>query len=209
MHSDAQWDAWADTLAEEDYVLIDGYLPPELLAQLMVFFHAKQDELTPAKVGTLNARQQAPDIRSDMTYWLDQDRDQSLKEVFAWIEESLLRWNRLLFLSLSGYEFHLAYYPKGGHYAKHLDQFRGRNNRLISCVLYLNPDWRPGDGGELQLYDSTGTHERLHISPIMNRMIFFRSDAVWHAVLPTSAPRKSLTGWLLYRPSDVGAIIGA
>ncbi len=209
MHSDAQWEAWADRLAEDAYVLIDDYLSPPLLEQLLAFFQAKQDSLTPAKVGALGDRQILQDIRSDLTYWLDKQRDTSLASVFAWIEESLQRWNRLLFLSLSGYEFHLAFYPKGGHYAKHLDQFRGRNNRLISCVLYLNSNWNEGDGGELQLYDALGKNETLRIAPIMNRMVFFRSDTVWHAVLPAKAPRKSLTGWLLYQPSDVGAVLGA
>ena len=47
------------------------------------------------------------------------------------------------------------------------------------------------------------------LRPYMNRMVFFRSDVVWHAVRPAQAPRKSLTGWLLYQPSDVGAVSGS
>jgi len=90
-----------------------------------------------------------------------------------------------------------------------LDQFRGRNNRLISCVLYLNENWKVGDGGELQLYNTSGEVPTHRIEPLRNRMVFFRSDTVWHEVLPAHAPRKSLTGWLLYRPSGVGAVIGA
>ena len=209
MHSDALWESWADLLADQGYVVIDQFLPAPILADLLAFFKAKQDELTPARVGALGERQQLSDVRSDLTFWLDKPRDTALASVFSWIEESLQRWNRLLFLSLSGYEFHLAYYPTGGHYAKHLDQFRSRNNRMISCVLYLNPHWKEGDGGELQLYDATGEVETFRIAPYMNRMVFFRSDVVWHAVRPAKAPRKSLTGWLLYQPSDVGAVLGA
>lgn len=209
MHSDAQWEAWADALADQEYVIIDDYLSPALLHVLLDFFQQKEDALTPAKIGAHQSRQKVEEIRSDLTYWLDKERDTHLAPVFHWIEESLSRWNRLLFLSLGGYEFHLAFYPTGGHYAKHLDQFKGRNNRLISCVLYLNPDWKPGDGGELQLYDPQGDAEAERIEPVMNRMVFFRSDTVWHAVLPAKVPRRSLTGWLLYRPSDVGSILGA
>ncbi|HAB35466.1 MAG TPA: 2OG-Fe(II) oxygenase, partial [Cryomorphaceae bacterium] len=152
MHSEQDWEAWADALADREYVVIDGYLPDELLALLEHFFQQHQDALQQAKVGALDERQEALSVRSDLTYWLDRERDKGLSPLFAWIEESLQRWNRLLYLSLSGYEFHLAYYPTGGHYRKHLDQFRGRNNRLISCVLYLNENWKVGDGGELQLY---------------------------------------------------------
>ena len=209
MHSDLQWEAWADALAEHEYVVIDGYLPDDLLHLLERFFQQHQDALQQAKVGAWADRQEALKVRSDLTYWLDRQRDNALDPLFAWIETSLQRWNRLLYLSLSGYEFHLAYYPNGGHYSKHLDQFRGRNNRLISCVLYLNADWKPGDGGELQLYDPRGETPTERIQPLRNRMVFFRSDTVWHEVLPAHAPRKSLTGWLLYQPSGVGAVIGA
>ena len=148
-------------------------------------------------------------MRSDLTYWLDRPRDLDLSLLFDWIEESTRRWNELLFLSLSGHEFHVAYDPLGGHYRKHLDQFRGRNNRLISCVLYLNEGWTPGDGGELRLFDGKGEEERTCIAPVINRMVFFRSDTVWHEVLPTRVARKSLTGWLLYHPRGVGAVLGA
>lgn len=209
MHREQDWEAWADALAEQEYVVIDGYLPDEILSQLEHFFQHHQDVLQQAKVGALAERQEALSVRSDLTYWLDRNRDRELAPLFAWIEESLQRWNRLLYLSLSGYEFHLAYYPEGGHYRKHLDQFRGRNNRLLSCVLYLNEHWQAGDGGELQLYDPSGEVPTHRIEPLRNRMVFFRSDTMWHEVLPAHAPRKSLTGWLLYQPSGVGAVIGA
>jgi len=114
VHSDALWESWADLLADQGYVVIDQFLPAPILAELLAFFKAKQDELTPARVGALGERQQLSDVRSDLTFWLDKPRDTALASVFSWIEESLQRWNRLLFLSLSGYEFHLAYYPTGG-----------------------------------------------------------------------------------------------
>lgn len=209
MHTDHQWNAWADALAQDDYVVIDDYLPQALLQSLLDFFEARQADFAQAQVGTRQDRKTALSIRSDLTFWLDRQRDEALSPLFAWLEESLQRWNQLLFLSLSGHEFHLAYYPTGGHYRKHLDQFRGRNNRLISCVLYLNAQWSPGDGGELNLFDASGQTVRTSIEPIMNRMVFFRSDTVWHEVLPTRTPRKSLTGWLLYHPSGVGSVLGA
>lgn len=209
MHNDAQWNAWADALAQNDYVVIDDYLPQNLLQQLLLFYDARQTDFEQAKIGARQDRQAALEVRSDLTFWLDRHRDVELDALFGWIEESLRRWNELLFLSLSGHEFHLAYYPSGGHYQKHLDQFRGRNNRMISCVLYLNADWQPGDGGELRLFDEKGEQVRTCVEPVINRMVFFRSDTVWHEVLPTRVARKSLTGWLLYHPRGVGAVLGA
>ena len=53
MHSDALWESWADLLADQGYVVIDQFLPAPILADLLAFFKAKQDELTPARVGAL------------------------------------------------------------------------------------------------------------------------------------------------------------
>ena len=209
MHSDNQWNAWADALAQNDYVVIDDYLSPNVLQQLLDFFDARRSDFEQAQIGAWQDRQLALEVRSDLTFWLDRQRDIDLAPLFDWIDESLRRWNELLFLSLSGHEFHLAYYPSGGHYRKHLDQFRGRNNRLLSCVLYLNEGWAHGDGGELRLFDEKGEKERACIEPLINRMVFFRSDKVWHEVLPTQVARKSLTGWFLYHPRGVGAVLGA
>jgi len=71
VHSDALWESWADLLADQGYVVIDQFLPAPVLADLLAFFKAKQDELTPARVGALGERQQLSDVRSDLTFWLD------------------------------------------------------------------------------------------------------------------------------------------
>ena len=38
MHSELQWEAWANAMAEHEYVVIDGYLPDDLLHLLEGFF---------------------------------------------------------------------------------------------------------------------------------------------------------------------------
>ena len=48
MHSEHDWEAWADALADREYVVIDGYLPDELLALLEHFFQQHQDALQQA-----------------------------------------------------------------------------------------------------------------------------------------------------------------
>lgn len=50
-------------------------------------------------------------------------------------------------------EGHLAVYPPGSHYSRHVDQHVGSRHRLVSCILYLNPPgWREEDGGQLRMY---------------------------------------------------------
>lgn len=38
----------------------------------------------------------------------------------------------------------------GDFYLKHLDSFRGNENRKLTTVFYLNENWTPADGGELK-----------------------------------------------------------
>lgn len=61
--------------------------------------------------------------------------------------------NRHFFLGLFEYEAHFAKYEAGDFYLKHLDSFRGNENRKLTTVFYLNENWTPADGGELKIYD--------------------------------------------------------
>jgi len=118
----------------------------------------------------------------------------------SWFNELIENLKRHCFLSLSGSEFHIAKYPPGSHYNRHLDQFHHRNNRQITVLLYLNDQWKRGDGGELKIYRDQGD---LLIEPIARRLLLFRSDVVEHEVLVTHVPRYSFTGWLLKKEPDL------
>ena len=203
IHSDDQWSKWFDTLAENDFVLIDDFLSVNLLAVVRDFFQKQETQFSPAKVGQARLEQRVPEIRSDMTYWLDRQRDVEMNDFFLLMEDIMERLKLDLFLSLQGFEFHFALYPSGGFYKPHLDQFDARSNRMISVIVYLNEDWQPSDGGELRIHK-----EDMHtdVQPVLNRAIIFRSDCVLHEVLPSVTPRRSLTGWLLKRPSGVGVL---
>lgn len=202
-YRDEQWSNWFDTLAENDFVVVDDFLPDVLLKEVLHFFTEQETEFRPAKIGQAHLEQRVPEIRSDMTYWLDKQRDQKLQVFFELIEELMEKLKRELFLSLQGYEFHFALYPPGGFYKPHLDQFDARSNRMISFIIYLNPNWQTGDGGELRIHKE---ERKIDIEPIMNRAVLFRSDTVLHEVLSATKPRRSLTGWLLKRPSGVGVL---
>ncbi|CAJ1418388.1 unnamed protein product [Effrenium voratum] len=50
-----------------------------------------------------------------------------------------------------------AVYGPGAHYVPHKDMYSGgsagfENTRLLTILCYLNPDWKPGDGGELRVF---------------------------------------------------------
>lgn len=193
--------SWIDKLAEQDYLIIDNFFNEEELIQINNFFNAQieADNLVKAGIGATNYKI-IEDVRGDFIYWLNEARDTTFSEFFKRIKEITFLLNRYCYLSISGNEFHMALYPKGAHYDRHLDQFKERNNRLISVVFYLNENWKQGDGGELKIYKE----QEIVIPPIYNRLVLFKSDVVEHEVLVTHVNRKSITGWLLYQPVGLG-----
>lgn len=197
------WENRMDILSEFNYVVMDDFLPMQVLTNLKNYFSKKEalEKLDKAAIGVTGESKIINEIRGDYTFWLDKERDQENLHVFDTLEEVKMIINRYCYLSLSDYEFHLALYPIGSFYKKHLDQFKGRNNRMISMIIYLNEGWKNGDGGELKIYPE-GKESKI-IEPLENRCILFRSDVLYHEVLPTLKPRRSLTGWMLYQPSPL------
>lgn len=206
-YNDEQWVDWIDQLADRDYVVIDNFLPDEDHAQMRSFLmdRLEEDKFKQAGIGSVYNNLTEKAIRSDFTYWLDRERDQEINTFFRVVEETIGNLNRYCFLSLSGFEFHFAHYPKGTFYKRHLDQFKERSNRLISMIIYLNEDWSKGDGGELVIYRDD---EAITVEPLNNRCILFKSHVLEHEVLISNKDRFSVTGWLLHQPSGVGYILG-
>ena len=201
------WEIRADHLAENDWVILDGFVPDNLLSVSRNFLKERLalEEFKQAGIGALNDFRIEKSIRSDEIFWLERNRDLELSGFFALVDEAIAHLNRLCFLSISGSEFHLAHYPPGSFYKRHLDQFDFRSNRLISVVFYLNEFWKPEHGGELRLHESDGTYQ--DVAPLPGRMILFKSEAVPHEVMLSNASRYSITGWLLHHPPGLGYLL--
>ncbi|KAL0482785.1 hypothetical protein AKO1_014244 [Acrasis kona] len=82
---------------------------------------------------------------------------------------------------------------KGGSFSMHSDSDVKQDDRVISGVLYLNPDWKRGDGGELKLYPYP--QDPVVIEPVMDRLVLFSSPHMVHRVLPAYQERYCLTFW--------------
>ena len=205
-YSTDQWTLWLDKLAIDDFVVVDNFISDQLFDNVQQYFQQQmnQEQFAKAAIGSSTDRQIDSAVRGDFIYWLDKSRDQSLTELFNLFDETIQQIKQQLFLSLSDYEFHLALYPPGTHYDKHIDQFKGKNNRVISMLIYLNENWKPGDGGELAIYQPDGN--QLLVEPLAKRLILFKSDSVEHAVRQTNTSRKSITGWLLRQPASLGIL---
>lgn len=74
-------------------------------------------------------------------------------------------------------------------------------NRRLNALIYLNPNWEPGWGGEFGIYDENGDVCIKEVAPIFNRLVIFDShDKSFHGLpaplkFPEGEVRKSI---LLY-----------
>lgn len=138
------------------------------------------------------------DVRTDLVMWLREgELSVCQQHYFALLEELRMEFNRNLFLGLLDFEGHFAVYPEGGFYKPHLDRHRGTEDRLVTVILYLNPKWQPGDGGELKIRTTPGEKagEFFTVEPRMGTLVCFLAGDFWHEVLPARKTRASITGW--------------
>ena len=83
---------------------------------------------------------------------------------------------------------------QGGCFPCHYDNSGRPSNRSITCLVYLNPCWKIGDGGELVLHPFLDS--QVIIAPLMGRAVFFKSDLVLHSVRPAISERLCFTIWV-------------
>lgn len=183
---------------------IDAKLCRALYAELQEL--AADDALTDAGVGRGDQHQLRRDIRGDAIIWLNRE-SQAQRDYLALMAELQWQINQALYLGLFEFEAHFAHYPPGAFYKTHYDSFKGRANRVISTVLYLNPEWPQEGGGEMAIYAADDeTHELARIRPEAGTFVCFLSNRVPHAVLPTHYSRASIAGWFR-RNASLGGLV--
>ena len=192
-------------LAEHGYAIVPNFLPQTNCRQLFEY----ATEIPPslwqqAGIGRADNYTTNTQVRQDRIRWLSpaQAIENSYLSVMGTLRQQI---NRSLFMGLFDYECHLAHYPPGTFYRRHLDAFKGRSNRILSTVFYLNEDWQAGDGGELVIY---GENEVVleTILPEAGKLVLFLSDTFVHEVLTGTRDRYSITGWFRLNASIGGVI---
>ena len=182
-----------ENLIERGYFILEGFLTADLCSQII-----HESELLPlkkAKIGKGSEEKQVDEIRNDSIYWLDENSPSSWEQAYLnEVEKIRVVLNQNLYLGLKQFEGHFARYDQGGFYKKHLDQFQGNNDRVVSLITYLNT---PSNGGELRVYKKNNPEEiECDIAPQTGMLVCFLSKELYHEVLPTNHKRYSLTGWL-------------
>ncbi|HMR55729.1 MAG TPA: 2OG-Fe(II) oxygenase [Cyclobacteriaceae bacterium] len=193
----------ADGLAEQGFAVIDHFLLPEEVDAILTLDEFQNGLLhfKKAGIGHQQEKQINEGIRGDYIQWIDRATASPAIQVYLQKLNTLISFvNQSLYLSLKDYEVHLTQYPPGTFYKRHLDQFKKDDHRKLSAICYLNPNWKPEEGGQLRLYLPD---KMLDILPEAGRLVCFRSDLLEHEVLPATRPRLSLTGWLLDQVADL------
>lgn len=163
------------------------------MSAISSFFHTHRGEFEPAKIGKGQSRQRNESVRGDYTYWIDPLNPPTEFSPLMEILESLkTNLNQEIFLGAREYECHLAFYPPGTFYQKHVDRFNNDSSRVLSFIFYVHDEWQPGDGGELVLHGEKETA----INPIPGSLMVFLSDNLPHEVKPCKRERRSFTGWM-------------
>lgn len=193
----------ADSLATCGYAVVPAFLPDNFVAALRNEALSLQaaGKLKRATVGKADDNKLDNKIRGDSIHWLNHAESSAVQHAFSSIMEALREaLNQHLFLGLFELENHFAIYPPGAIYHKHLDQFRGNEERQVSCILYLNEEWQEDNGGQLRLYlDGIAPEPYIDTVPLGGTLVVFLSGKFWHEVLPATQPRISLTGWFRTR----------
>jgi len=181
-------------LVSRGWTVLDDFFEPDLIAELNAECRLQQQLGLMRQAGTGRAGQFAVQqlLRADQIRWLEPGMSPAVDRYLVHIETLRACFNRHLYLGLQECESHFAFYPPGAFYQKHVDRFSHEDSRVISAVLYLNPEWEADHSGALRLHLEKSTED---IAPVSNRFVLFISAQVLHEVIATNADRLSLTGW--------------
>ncbi len=186
-------------LFDDGITVRDEFLSRSRVRELVECLEMRRSrgEFGAARVGAEAGRQRREEIRGDWTCWLAEPLSPAERAVLNDLEGLRLRLNREGFLGLFDLEAHYACYPPGAGYARHVDQPRGREQRRVSVIVYLNEHWEPEAGGQLRIFGTDGGHR--DVEPLAGRLVCFLTAGREHAVLPARHDRLSISGWFRCR----------
>ncbi|HAV16943.1 2OG-Fe(II) oxygenase [Acinetobacter nosocomialis] len=177
-----------DDLNANGFAIVNHAYSTEYLAQVATECSHHFDEFREAGIqnGVVST------IRSDHILWINESlpiAEQHVETLTSFCQHL----NQAFFLGIKEVEAHFACYNAGEFYALHRDNPQQKNDRIISTVYYLHPEWQDDWGGQLRLQDK---NDIWHIiTPEPNRLVIFQSNLL-HEVLVSKQQRLSITAWL-------------
>lgn len=164
----------------------------DVFDQQDVLLLQKESGFIEYKAATLTQGERRQSIRGDDIRWIDEDCPIGMDYLRS-IMLLAKYFNQTLYAGIRRSEAHYACYPAGFGYQWHVDNPKGRDERVISAVFYLNDDWQTTDGGEILVIDKMGKQQTLQ--PKANRLVIFDSN-LRHQVNITHRYRFSIATWM-------------
>lgn len=193
--SESLYETITDDLVRQGYSINPEALPPSLAKALyQQVLELNQAEFDTAGIGRQQAHTVDTRVRTDEICWINGSTNTG-QNWLNWAGGLREYINSQLFLGLFSFESHFAHYGPGDFYKRHLDAFKGESNRLLSLVVYLNPEWEEEDKGELVLYRDEHDMTGIKVSPTFGTVVAFLSEDFPHEVLPAKRDRYSIAGW--------------
>lgn len=185
----------AEGLESRGFVVLPAALPEFLSDSLLAYLASlRGSDFHQAGIGRGREQVRNGFVRRDRIHWIEEGNSHS-RPWLDWAQRLRGYLNRRLFLGLFSFESHFSHYLRGDFYRKHVDAFRGKSNRVLSLVTYLNKGWEPGQGGELVIYSPDGNEELLQVQPGFATLVLFLSEEIPHEVRMTERERFAVAGW--------------
>lgn len=202
MLSDGQCEQILSDLEESGLFTCDGFFDHKYIVELQNYCESlqKDNAFRQSAIGKKSIESKNIAIRSDSIFWIE-NFSGPMESIGKWLG-SLADVLKLHFRQpISQIESHFSNYPPGSHYDKHKDNTSGEHQRLFTFIIYLNLNWKTGDGGELVIYQPDNPDRILKtVAPKAGTFVLFRSDLFAHEVRTANAHRSTFTGWLRRGP---------
>ena len=189
----------AEDIRTKGYSINPSALPLSLGDSLLQSITTMNDEnFVHARIGREQFLMKNQFVRKNEICWITGESDVG-RDWLQWTSEMKVFLNRRLLLGLFSFESHFTHYAVGDFYKRHVDALRSKKhldsaNRMLSVVVYLNPDWIPENGGELVLYKDECDQEGISVTPCFGTVVVFLSEDFPHEVLTTNRDRYSIAG---------------
>jgi len=193
------------TIAKSPHALLENFVDPALLAELLSFVAAQEKKFTSSSVSTNDEDYRRSLVLHEFPRFSELFRDR-IRSLTPWLAGTL----GLGTFPIGDIECQLTAHNDGHYFRLHNDNGSPDTlARAISYVFYFNNEPKGFSGGEFRLYDSRIANGRYEcgdavadIEPKNNSILFFPSHC-HHEVLPVrctskqfSDSRFTINGWV-------------
>lgn len=205
---------WGKALAEESFVVLDNFLPPQAVADLAEATKRLKAVMGTGKTDSLLSTKG----RGDLVFWGNPEKVPEMGPLVEYLNALVSLAMELPFPAVVARLSKISALADGqftcfpgqdgeddARYIRHVDNEDGKNGRLLTCTFYLNEGWEAEvHGGEIRIFEPDQVTVKADVAPVMNRLVIFFSDStVPHEVRRARRERYAVTTWYLDREAHV------